>query len=549
MKQAFLIQDGLSRCSLFSRRLDIYGGINSVRDLSSGAGAAHDLDPQKGCKFIPLESALDSVLSSPYQLPASDRAHDLYDIAMHFYCDLKSGEALKTNYTIKSAVSLEWGSDEAKPKEPTHVDPTCLSPEKEKPWILDGSCSDTKIASFPSEARLERSCGFCGDATAYLRTLRDEIAAKYKERCSDLVVYGAALGKDYVQWLDTPNMFDLKVKQAVEQHGTCIFTFLSGAERSSPFLVEDHQIVIHIDSTRLPYLHDRRNVKLLKLNPGLLFPWAQRIIWQDVKLMKRRMRNDLPVDYRQHFEVTTEKPGVCVSFQSLPAHNSSIGQASAVTLRNHCDAIIKAAKRRPTVSDDLSVLSNQCDHYYNIHEKDTPESVIFRQEPLIDSAFMAFDMRRESCRMYIGRLFCSWLDEIHCYSDRDQVSFSTAFSSSGLHLARASEGLSKGLTIYEDSDGSPMVHFTSPVCHWYKHLFSTCTLAVLGSPAQNAPRVPSDQNKKIRVSLIVAGTLQRFLFKSTVEKVIAPLTASEIEGECVSRIACCLLTCSRLFHF
>lgn len=103
-KQTFLIQDGLSRCSLFSRRLDIYGGINSIRDLPSGAGAAHDLDPQKGCKFIPLESALESVLSSPYQLPASDRAHDLYDIAMYFYCDLKSGKALKPNYTIKSAV-------------------------------------------------------------------------------------------------------------------------------------------------------------------------------------------------------------------------------------------------------------------------------------------------------------------------------------------------------------------------------------------------------------------------------------------------------------
>ena len=498
----------------------------SARDLSSGTSAANDdLVTQKGCRFIPLEFVLESVLASPYQSPASERAHDLYNIAMHFYCDLKSGEAFKPNYSIQYAASLDKGSVEAKPKGPTHVDPTtCLSPEKDAPWILDGSCSD-KIASFPSEARLERSCGFCGDATAYLRSLRDEIAAKYRGRCSDLVVYGAAFGKDYVKWLNIPNMFDQKVKQAVEQHGTCIFTFVSGAKRSSPFLVEDHQIVIHVDTTRLPYQHDRRNVKLLKLSPGLMFPWAERIIWQDVKLIKRSSSYDLPVDYRQHFDLTVEKPGVCVNFQSLPAHRHTIGRdKSPVTLRDHCYAVIKAARRRPTVSDDLSILYNQCDHYYKIHEKESPESVVFRQEPLIDSAFMAFDMRRESCRKYTARLFCSWLDEIHCYSDRDQVSFSTAFSSSGLHLAGASDEAGSSMKIYEDSDGSPMVHFTTPVCHWYYHRFSNCILAKAGLPAQKA-----HINKK-RVALIVAGTLQRFLFKSTVEKVIGPLTASGIEG-------------------
>ena len=62
-------------------------------------------------------------------------------------------------------------------------------------------------------------------------------------------------------------------------------------------------------------------------------------------------------------------------------------------------------------------------------------------------------------------------------------------------------------------------------------------------------RSKTPHNNKKRVALIVAGTLQRFLFGSMVEKVIGPLTASGIEGAWFCWIVCRLLTCSQPFRF
>ena len=59
----------------------------------------------------------------------------------------------------------------------------------------------------------------------------------------------------------------------------------------------------------------------------------------------------------------------------------------------------------------------------------------FYQEPLIDTAFIVYDMRTPHCRQFNGNLGCSWLDEIRCYSDRVQIFFPVVVANSGLRLS------------------------------------------------------------------------------------------------------------------
>eukprot|EP00928_Gymnodinium_smaydae_P094759 TRINITY_DN800_c0_g1_i9.p1 TRINITY_DN800_c0_g1~~TRINITY_DN800_c0_g1_i9.p1 ORF type:complete len:308 (-),score=30.12 TRINITY_DN800_c0_g1_i9:143-1066(-) len=302
------------------------------------------------------------------------------------------------------------------------------------------------------------------------------------------------MGSDYVKWLDDPNFFTPNANKSVSMHGTCLFTFVY-ADRLSSFPVEDYQIIIRLDSTKLPYQNDRRNVKLIKMIPELIFPWAQRVIWQDVKLMARKKLADIPVDYLGHFRNSVEKHGACASFMSMPIDEVTTGGLD-VTLKAHCDEIIHAAEDRPTISDSLDELITQCEHYHDIYMNRSPESDVFHQSPLIDSAFMMFDLRNERCRQYNGDLLCSCLDEIHGYSDRDQVSFPSVFSSSGVHLLATSGG-SHSDKIYVDQTATPTVHFEDSKCHWYYHQFAHCVgttageISAVGTPSsmKNSPAV------------------------------------------------------------
>ena len=91
-----------------------------------------------------------------------------------------------------------------------------------------------------------------------------------------------------------------------------------------------------------------------------------------------------------------------------------------VSLRFHCLAIIKAAQERPTVSDNIDLMTGQCEDYLTKYD---PKNDIFPQAQMIDSAMIVYDMRSEECQEFNAKLGCSWLDEIHSKSDRDQVSF------------------------------------------------------------------------------------------------------------------------------
>lgn len=373
--------------------------------------------------------------------------------------------------------------------------PGCTSPEKNVPWNLDGRCLESQHYNGSCSFSLSpnRTCGFCGESNKYLRDLRDHLFI-YKEKCEGLVIYGAALGDKYYEWMHDISFFSRRPKRSVDLYDTCFFQFVDGPEERKELLSADKsQILINVPLSKFPFKNNRRSVKLLKMNPSHLFPWAKRIIWQDAKLLRGMSKYDIPIDYNQHFVNTVGRTGTCSSFMSLPNHLSSISGSlitsealnlflanpnenllNATSLLRHCATIFDAAVRRPSVSDSIFAVVFQCLKYYDFFGKQNQNNIFF-QEPLIDSAFMIFDMRSDLCRKFNEDLLCSWLQEIHCHSDRDQVSFSAALSSTNLNLKSGSvNAVTATARVYANSNNLPMVALLPSNCHWYYPGFASC---------------------------------------------------------------------------
>jgi len=235
-----------------------------------------------------------------------------------------------------------------------------------------------------------------------------------------------------------------------------------------------------------------------------------------------------------HFNRTVQRFGS--KFMGLPNHKSAIGKSPSVNLKAHCDTVVAAAKNRPTVSDGLDVLVTQCARYIERQGNLTDvTNQLFHQGTLIDSAFIVYDMHSLACQKFNGDLGCSWLDDIHCYSDRDQISFPSVLTSSGLNLAPRLQVAGQEFRdrVYVNEYNVPMVHIAKRSCHWYYRSFSRC-IASEGEEV-GATSVGNIEDSSsvtltngLRVAVIVAGTLQRFMFSSTVENLIGPMVKSNV---------------------
>lgn len=199
-----------------------------------------------------------------------------------------------------------------------------------------------------------------------------------------------------------------------------------------------------------------------------------------------------------------------------------------VNFRAHCEAVIAAGVKRPTVSDDLEVLRLQCEHYEEMHSNEALQSsqVFYNQHPLVHSAFIVYDMRDSTCRKFNGDF---WLNEIHCFSDRDQISFPHILASSGLRLSPNMQisGQEFRDRIYIDDDHRPMLHIAKRSCHWYYRSFSRC---IITSNRDEEEMIKENETSPmttytsthLRVAVIVAGTLNRFIFDSALKNLIKP---------------------------
>lgn len=411
----------------------------------------------------------------------------------------------------------------------------CLSPEKDVEWILDASCMDDPYLPSFSNTGLKHTCGLCGKSSEYLRSLRDEIAAEFAEKCKGLVVYGAAFGPKYEAWLREPRWMGTQSIESKRLHDTCFIMFVTDTNHTGVRYSSDggSQRLIVVDSAKLPYKNDRRNTKLLKYNPGLLFPWADRVIWEDAKLLEghplitNSTRYTVPNDYYFHFNNTVERFGACASVMSLPVHKAAVGKSKVMSLRAHCDTIIAAAVKRPTVSDNLDVLIEQCNRYDDMYLNSTgPASQIFAQGPMADTAFIVYDMRTPACRKFNGDFTCSLQDEIHCFSDRDQLPFPSVVASTGLKLAPELdvEGSETRDRVYVNKNNVPMLHMAKRSCHWYYGNFRACAVTDKELPPPKEPRLPRKTTPgKLKIAVVVAGTLNRMMFGPTLTNLIEPM--------------------------
>jgi len=379
-----------------------------------------------------------------------------------------------------------------------------------------------------------RSCGLCGEKAAYLRTIRDEIAEKYEHKCKNLVVYGAALGEKYEKWMRTRSAMGEHISMVQKRHGHCFFQFVFDTDGKGDFTSDDgSQILIVIDPTRMPYNNHRRNTKILKFSPGLLFPWADRVIWQDAKLLKtfdnnRRNPFGLPSNYILHFNRTVQQFATCASFMGLPHHPNAVDKSPVVSFQAHCDTLTTAYNKRQTLTDDLDAVLYQCKHYQKQHSNLTLHtSRVFHQDALVDSAFIVYDMRSSECQKFNGDLGCSWLDEIHCHSDRDQVSFPHILANSGLSLSPQFDVPGQELRdrVYINQNNVPMLHVAKRSCHWYYRSFSRCV-------ASDEEKMRNQNNNDdspsvmfptgLRVAVFVTGTVARFMNDESLGHLIHP---------------------------
>jgi len=196
-----------------------------------------------------------------------------------------------------------------------------------------------------------------------------------------------------------------------------------------------------------------------------------------------------------------------------------------MSLRNHCLVIQEAANKRPTVTDNLDVLWKQCERYLKIYD---PKNERFTQAQMIDSAFIVYDMQSEICQEFNGKLGCSWLDEIHSNSDRDQISFPHVVRSLGLKLpSNTLDDPGYHDKIYTDEQDRTVMHVAKRRCHWYYDNISRCTGEdedhVMTSDIPTLPTNPNNPVRKGRVAVIVAGTLKRFILESSLEHFHLPM--------------------------
>ena len=458
-----------------------------------------------------------------------------------------------------------------------------------------------------------------------------------------------------------------QVQQLLQLHGPCFMTFVlaehlnsnvtratfPNSKKNSQLSTTQYyysndglQLLIPIQRKDLPYTNMRRNTKIFKMiGPSYLFgDWVQRVIWQDAKLIANNVppHTILPKNYFDYFfnvihmtsipRNTKIDDHVCASFMGLPFHKNTMGSASmqfpehttdtttttatmnrrrTVQFTPHCDAIIEASNKRPTISDDLHSVQHQCSTYSNQTERlwpgaeASPDTVSSSSssssqrhhspldDALIDSAFIVWDLRSERCQTFVATMSCTWLDEIHCYSDRDQVSFPYIFLQMGLQViptdvrmnyhntmiqkniknldaAQQQEQLQRmvvpethhRLFAYSSTPLQPMVHITKSSCHWYYNNLNDCDFTqndpMLLSPTPSTKRyylpkilrpprflrkwigyVPPNYKdstpppiaklptspKVYKLAIVVTGSFHRFIFQSSMQRFIQPLTS------------------------
>lgn len=326
----------------------------------------------------------------------------------------------------------------------------------------------------------------CGNSAFgdFLQELVPKLEAAHKDECADrIVVYSVALGSSHEQILwNEPQPFNettqdgtkLNGTELLERHGNCFFTFVLQNGTTPERTADGVDWVIPIPGHVLPYRNHRRNAKLIKLQGHVIFPWSRRLIWQDTKFRRHDFSHTRPSDYDRWFRDHVE--GVCAGFYSLPTHENSFGRhALEPSYRrnyiHHCETVVKALRSRPTVTDSMTALLHQCREYLRDPKRHFNKDIL--SVAMVDSAFMGFELGLGRCQRFVADLTCTWLDELHCYSDRDQISFPQVIRSMELR-PKPRVYADPTVTNVEFAWDRSMARFTRSQCHWYYQEIDQC---------------------------------------------------------------------------
>jgi len=367
----------------------------------------------------------------------------------------------------------------------------CISPEKQQSWAF-GNCTNKN--STISSRTSQRTCGICNQnpLTHYIQKLSERMKKIKKETCSRIVVYSVAFGKQFFDQYQFER--PLVVKKALKLHHRCFFIFILSSDvkgkriSNDPdeFMTtsdDDLDVLVPVPITILPYQNMRRNTKIFKMLGYLIFPWAETIVWQDAKFrLKYKYPTYRPNNYFQLFETTLERNSVCALYLGLPADIPTVGSKESSIrhdgFQRHCNLL--ANSKRKDVSDSQKGILQQCSYYNEKLNNETQGlATQMLSSGMVDSGFFLRDMRSERCRRFNAQLSCSWLDEIHCFSDRDQVSFPYVLASMGIHENNAHVDPQLQNRIFVDSNKLPMVQVVKSSCHhYYENSIEKCNFDV-----------------------------------------------------------------------
>ena len=379
----------------------------------------------------------------------------------------------------------------------------------------------------------ETSCAFCAGnaATAHLLEIAAELRRLKARECRRLVVYGAAFGTSFFRRWPNRTLAGARTVQDLHgAHGRCFFKFIlkkdvafvrkrvgTNTVRLPPslfvrtnFRVEGLDLLVPLDQDALPWLATaslRRNVKILKMLGPRLFPWTERLVSacrifsfftrasrprRPAVASRRRMipstkdllpfaRRLLWIDAKLRLGATnplrlfhaTEARGACLAAVGLPFHNNAYGPGAAAmrvpSFSRHGATIVRSLAMRPLLTDNVRAVEAQMGAY--VREHGSPAL----SRDLIDSAYVARDLRSPRCRSFNAALGCAWFEEITCWSDRDQLSFPYALRRLGLS-ATAPRRPALDSAVVRSDRGSPVALILppgrpsrgdGPVLHWY----------------------------------------------------------------------------------
>ncbi len=433
----------------------------------------------------------------------------------------------------------------------------CTSPESDVPWPLEG-----EVRSMTSD----QTCGFQAN-TPFAKFFRSDLWKRKFEpltsKCKKLVIFGVAFGGNFVKDLDAPHVRSLiNATDLLERHDRCFFILTTEQDiennhaivkrYNSPDLsfidpvMIGHNILIPLPTSILPYKNPRRNVKLLKYVGQYMFPEAETVIWQDAKFFRDDFVSKQPLDYSAMLD-----EGSCVTTIGLPVHKITVGLENirrgiqlygkyTAQYEHHCQTIIDALKDRPDVTDSSENLIRQCDAYLQ-HVYQQEGTIHILNQGLIDSAFIVWNHKTQSCRDFSSTFRCTIVDQIQCHADRDQVSIPFAMYKMGV-MARYREH--KGEEFKQvDRKWDPRIHdlefvvdpkaaaannLTSTIhsndtqvklrvtrssCHWYFSRLGNCRTDLA--------------EEKATVALLIAGSAKRYILSGMTEHLISPLVKQQ----------------------